>query len=167
MALTKNTLPSIGPTRAVPFDALLNFGTQQTLTATGYMAPGAVTSQLAIGPGRFDGYWVVDVSAIDVSSGDETYRLFLLGSNDAAFGNGNVEMLDVIDYSAATAGRLIPTICPPSDAIPETGRFASRKIKLISNQLGAYVFQYFQMYAVIGGTTPSITIDSWISPNEC
>lgn len=34
-----------------------------------------------------------------------------------------------------------------------------------TNLMGAYVFRYLQFYAQIAGTTPSITLSAWISPD--
>src|SRR5262245_58631381 len=109
MPITAGTLPSQVPIQAVPFDANLALATQpsQTLTATGYMG---APNQIDIGPGRTEGYWAIDITAIDFTSGDETYKFHLFGSNDVAWGNGNVDLLAFHDFAAATAGRQVATI---------------------------------------------------------
>jgi hypothetical protein len=163
MPLTNLSLPAILPERAVPFDAAMAFANPQTLTASGYV--NALNTQLDLMPGRFDGYLNLDVSAMDLSSGDETYKLFLLGSNDPAWGNGNVEMLAVRDFAAASAGRLLGTICPPSYAVPTTGRSATKFMIPFTNLIGAYQLRYLQLYAQLAGTTPSLTLSAWISPD--
>lgn len=161
MPLSQSTLPSVVPDWDVPFDALTAFANGQTLTATGYV--NAIQAQVDIGVGRWIGKLNLDISAMDVSSADETYRLFLLGSNDPAFANGNVEILASQDFAAATAGRLVPTIAPASDAVPTTRKSASRFTIPVSNQRGIYVFRYLQLYLVAGGTTPSITLAAWLA----
>jgi hypothetical protein len=163
MALSANTLPSVTPTRSAPFDLETAFTTAagQTLTATGYVNNNK--TQIDIGPGVFDGVVTVDVSALDVSSGDETYRLVLFGSNDAAFTNGNQEILGVMDFAAATAGRLVATIPSASPTIPATGKTSSRFYMLFTNHKEQYVFRYIQFYLVAGGTTPSITLKAWVA----
>lgn len=161
MPLSQSTLPSVVPDWDVPFDAMTAFANGQTLTATGYV--NAIQAQVDIGVGRWIGKMALDISAMDLSSSDETYKLFLLGSNDAAFGNGNVEILASQDFAAATAGRLVPTIAPASVAVPTTGKSASRFIVPVTNQRGIYVFRYLQLYAVLGGTTPSITLAAWLA----
>lgn len=163
MALTNNTLPSILPTRAVPLDINLLFAQAQTFTATGYLNNGSSTTQINIGRGRIEGYWVVDLSALDVTSGNETYQLYLFGSNDTAFGNGNVENLGMHDWAAATAGRSVPTILGASPAVPITGLNATRHVIPYSNLMGGFLLQYLQCYLVAGGTTPSMTVTSWIT----
>lgn len=163
MPLSNTTLPFNLPERALPYDANLVFASAQTLTSTGYV--NNVVAQLDVGIGRFDGYWVLDISAMDLSSNDETYKLHLMGSNDQAWGNGNVELLAFRDFAAATAGRQVATILPASYAVPITGRTATKFVIPITNFMGAYVFRYLQCYLVAGGTTPSITLSSWLAPN--
>lgn len=161
MALTQSALPSVVPTWDVPFDVVTAFANGQTLTATGYV--NAIQAQVDIGQGRWIGKLALDISALDLSSADETYRLFLLGSNDSAFGNGNVDILATQDFAAATAGRLVPTIVPASDAVPPARQSANRIILPVTNQRGIYTFRYLQLYAVIGGTTPSMTLAAWLA----
>lgn len=161
MPLSQSVLPSIVPDWDVPYDTLTAFANGQTLTATGYV--NAVQAQVDMGGGRWIGKLNLDISALDLSSNDETYRLFLLGSNDIAFGNGNVEILNVQDFAAVTAGRLVPTIVPASDAVPSPRKSASRFTIPVTNQRGIYVFRYLQLYAVLGGTTPSITLAAWLA----
>jgi len=161
MAITAGALPSQVPLHLAPFDANSVFSTQptQTLTATGYM--GAPT-QVDVGPGRFDGVWAIDISAIDVVTGDERYDFNLLSSNDVAFGNGNVEMLFMTNFGGAT-GRSIATILGASLTIPPTGIVGSMCIFPFTNIKQRIVFRYLRGYVVIAGTTPSVTFNSWIT----
>lgn len=161
MALTQSPLPSVVPDWDVPFDVATAFANGQTITATGYV--NAIQTQVDIGVGRWIGKLNVDLSALKVSAADETYRLFLLGSNDAAFGNGNVEVLAAQDWAAVSAGRLVPTIAPASVAVPTTGKSASRFTVPVTNQRGIFVFRYLQLYAVLGGTSPSMTLAAWLA----
>lgn len=161
MPLAQSTLPSNVPDWDVPFDVSTAFANGQTITATGYV--NAIQAQVDIGVGRWIGKLNIDISALDLSSADETYRLFLLGSNDVAFGNGNVEILASQDWAAASAGRLVPTIAPASVAVPTAGKSASRYTLPVTNQRGIFVFRYLQLYAVLGGTTPSMTLAAWLA----
>src|SRR6516165_6501803 len=116
MPLTNNTLPSIPPHFALPLDANMQFASAQNLQASGFV--NNVNSVLDLGLGRFTGMLALDISALDISSGNETYQLALLGSNDLAFGNGNVDLLAFHDFAAVTAGRIIPTLLAASPVIP-------------------------------------------------
>ena len=165
MALTANTLPSVVPNYSVPYDASLDLtgGSAATLTATGYLNG---TTNLDIGPGRVTGLWALDISALDVSSSDEVYKLHLMGSNDAAWGNGNVELLAFHDFAAVTAGRQVATILGASPAIPATGLVGTEIAIPFSNLMQRIVYRYLRAYLVASGTTPSITLRSWIAPVE-
>jgi hypothetical protein len=167
MALTANTVPSTLVDYAVPYDAMNVLASAQTLVATGYMGS---PNQLDLGSsapvsaaGRTDGIWSVDITAVDMTSGDETYRLHLMGSNDAAWGNGNVELLAFHDLAAATAGRIVPTILGASPAIPPTGRAGTILRIPFTNLRQNILYRYVRGYVVIGGTTPTITFTSWLS----
>lgn len=161
MPLSQSVLPSVVPDWDVPFDVATAFANGQTLTASGYI--NALQTQVDIGVGRWIGKLCLDISALDLSSGDETYRILLLGSNDSGFGNGNVELLAFQDFAAASAGRLLPTVCPPSNAVPSTGKSSSRFIVPVTNQRGIFTFRYLQLYLVAAGTTPSITLAAWLA----
>jgi hypothetical protein len=170
MALTANTIPSQIGLYNSPVDAAMEFTTGETLTATGYMGSTVATVTLDLGgsnpaaaAGRHEGIWNILISAIDMASTDETYRFFLMGSNDAAWGNGNVELLAFHDLAAVTAGRIVATILGASPAIPPTNLTGTQLQILFSNQRQRILYRYLRGYVVIGGTTPSITYRSWIS----
>lgn len=169
MALTANTIPSQVPFYATPYDAATAFCDGQTLTATGYL--NALNSGIidlgsanpAAAAGRTGGMWCMDITAIDFTSADETYLLALLGSNDAAFGNGNVELIAMHDFAAVAAGRVIPTLLGATPTIPPTNLAGTIMQKPFSNLVQRIVYRYLKCRAVIGGTTPSITLKSWLS----
>lgn len=164
MALTNNTLPSIPPHFTLPLDANMQFASAQTLTATGFVNNS--NAVLDLGLGRFTGMLALDITALDVSSANETYQLSLLGSNDSAFGNGNVDLLAFHDFAAATAGRIIPTLLAASPAVPPTNLAGSLIAIPFTNFMQGFVYRYLKLDAVLGGTTPSITLSAWISPIE-
>lgn len=165
MAITQNILPAIPPEFALPVDASLQFASAQTITATGYV--NNATAQLTINPGRQVGLLALDITAMDVSSTNETYAFYLMGSNDVNWGNGNVELLCARDFAAASAGRLVPTILGASPTIPPAGRAGALCAMPFTNMTyGGFVFQYLKLYAVLGGTTPSITLSAWVVPTD-
>jgi hypothetical protein len=164
MPLTNNTLPSIPPEWIVPLDANMQFCSAQNLVASGFLTN--VNTFLDVGPGRFEGHLALDITVMDLSSVDETYRFFLLGSNDSAFGNGNCDILCCRDFAAATAGRLIPTLVAPTSAVPSTGRAGSLIVLPFTNFIQGFVFRYLKLDVIIGGTTPSVTTTAWVAPQE-
>jgi len=164
MALTKTTLPAITPTFAVPYDTLQAFCLAQTITASGYASN--VNTQLSMGPGRFNGLWAINVTAVNMGSSNEFYGLWLLGSNDVNFANGNTEVLAQFDLAATAALRTLATVCAASPTIPEDATAGTLFVKAWINQVADYVFQYMQLYVLVGGTSPSITFSSWVAPNS-
>jgi hypothetical protein len=169
MALTANAIPSQVTTFPCPYDALLAFCSAQTITATGYLNnlnSGQVDfggSLPSSGAGRTDGILSMDITACDFSSGDETYKLCLFGSNDVAFGNGNVELLAYHDLAAASAGRQVATILGASPTIPPTNLSGTIIQLPFTNLMQRIYYRYARLYAVLGGTTPSITMTAWLS----
>jgi hypothetical protein len=169
MALTANTIPSQITTLPCPYDAMLAFCGAQTLTATGYFN-NLNSGQIDLGgpapasaAGRTDFVWSMDITAIDMSSNDESYKLHLFGSNDVTFGNGNVELLAFHDLAAVTAGRQVATILGASPTIPPTNLGGTIIQLPATNLMQRIYYRHLRMYLVAAGTTPSITLTSWIS----
>jgi hypothetical protein len=168
MPLAGANLPSQVPNFAVPIDRATMFSDGQVLTATADLSN--INSQLDFGGqaplagfgvgsgvGRTSGMWVLNITAMDFSSADESYRFALLGSNDVNFGNGNVDLLAFHDFAAASAGRIIATLLGPSLAAP------TRIYRPFVNLSQGLVYRYLRCRVVIGGTTPSVTVTSWLS----
>jgi hypothetical protein len=120
MPLAANLLPSQVPTFALPYDSAAAFCSAQVITSTNFLNSlnsglidlGA-TSAPALGSvssaGRLVSTWALNFTAMALLT-NETYQFALLGSNDVAFGNGNVELLAYHDFATVTAGRVIPTL---------------------------------------------------------
>ena len=123
-------------------------------------ASAAVTSSAAgsliipCGDGYVDGVMVVDVSAMDIVSNDESYDLVLQGSPDSGFGTaGNIVELGAIHLGAKEIKRT------DSDADDETGRF----VMPFHNERNGTIYPYLRIYTVVAGTSPSITYKAWLS----
>jgi hypothetical protein len=123
------------------------------LGATGSPSLGSVSSA-----GRYVSSWILNITSMDLSSVDETYRFFLLGSNDFNFANGNVELLGFHDFAAVTAGRLLTPLCGAS---PQNAPFT--QIIPIVNLWQKILYRYLKCQVVITGTTPSVSVSSWIT----
>ena len=174
MPLTANALPSQVPTISCPFDVQNAFGPQQTLAATGYLQLGGSPAQLDLGgagpfvgasvssAGLSRGMWVLQITSIDVVTGDERYDFHLVGSNDVAFGNGNVEQLACHNIGGAT-GRMVATIWGASPTIPPAGHGGVLVYVPWMNFMQRICYRYVRCYVVISGTTPSVTVLSWLS----
>jgi hypothetical protein len=97
---------------------------------------------------------IVDVTAIKISAGNETYKLLVLLSNDIAFGPGNVEQAGEIMLGKGVArdgSNMMDSV---------TGRYEI----MFSNQVAGNFYQYAALYLIIGGTAPTITMqDAFIA----
>ncbi len=120
------------------------------VTADGVSQVGGQAVNIQLGPGRFEGVLIIDVSAIDISSADEVYNLILEGASSNAFSATEV----LTQYAlGATAVR-------PHGAVNSViGRY---EIPFITEQHDT-VYDWVRLYADVGGTTPSITFKAWIA----
>ena len=155
-------MPFNPPTKVGTFDAANCFTgglTPQTFTASGYFTAAGQPVQLDVGPGLFDGYWIIDFTNRK-QTGTEEYTVYLLGSNDPAFGSGNVEMLSVQDFGAAR-NAVAPSgvVCGASPAVTsgETDYIA------VLNFKSGIVYRYIRAWIDVNGTTPSATVNSWLT----
>jgi len=156
-------LPQQPSLPTLPQDAGLTFCNSQTITATGYL--NNANTNLSIGGGRAALAAAVNITAESGTS--PFFQFHIFGSNDPAFGNGNVEDLFEFDYAPNTAQRLVPTIIGGSLAVPDANRAGTLIIKPFWNLgAGQIFYSFLRMYVVIGGTTPSITCSAWAAPCE-
>lgn len=121
------------------YDNLLLLKDAGAVTADGAATVASVARVLDLGPARFQAKVIIDTSAIDATTGDETYRAILQGCNAIGFGSGVVELGSV--------------------AVAASGR---SEIHFV-NQVGDTIYQYVRLYSDVGGTTPSINSTAFIA----
>ena len=93
-------------------------------------------------PARFNAVMVVDVTAIDVSSTNETYDIIVQLSNSATFASGVVNRI-ALKLGTTVAG---------SSANDVVGRYELP----FDNEFAEATYRYVRLYTLVGGTTPSI-----------
>ena len=169
MALTALAIPSQTQAFPGPFDALLAFTSAQTITATGYLN-NLNSGQLDLGggnpvsaAGRTDFIWNMLLTAANFGTADESYTFRLLGSNDVAFGNGNVELLSQYDIAATAALRSLTNILGATPTIPPTGLAGALLQKPCTNLMYRIYYRYLRCHMTAVGTGPSVAITSWIT----
>jgi hypothetical protein len=169
MALTANLIPSQVTTFPCPYDAQLAFCSAQTIVATGYLN-NLNSGQIDLGSaspvsaaGRVDGIWSMDITAANFGTVDESYTFRLLGSNDVAFGNGNVELLAMHDIAATAALRNLTAVLGATPTIPPTNLAGTLLQMPFTNLMQRIYYRYLRCHMVAVGTGPSVTITSWIS----
>ena len=102
----------------------------------------AAMAGLAAAIGSWAGFLIFDISAIDTSSGNETYTIRLEVSNSATFASGVVE---INSLSVMAAGQ---------------------QAVLFDNTVNGTVYRYVRIRFVLAGTTPSLTLVSWLIAKE-
>jgi hypothetical protein len=108
---------------------------------------------LDIGTGLTEGYLVLDVTTMDVTTGDEAYTFILEGSPDAAFGTAaNITVLAMQKLGGATGAAPLGT----ADAV---GRF----LVPFRNERNGTTFRYVRLYTVLAGTTPILAFVGWLA----
>ena len=128
-------------TSAITADALATVGGS---AAAGILDVGAIDVMFEM---------TADVSALDVGTGDELYRLQLLGSNSSSFASG-VVCLGILTLGGAGAAAL-----GASTGGLDTTRTTGKHSIGIRNRIGATVYRYVRLNIDVSGTTPSITFN--------
>lgn len=146
--------------RSYSFDAnLLLSDNAAAYTATGYSQVGGADAILDLGgnqgvtptqQARLDAVVVIDITAIDVSSGNETYKLKVMGSTTSAFA-ANVANLS--GYELGKGASLFPA----TQADTVVGRLEL----LFTTERMNLKFEFIKLYNEIAGTTPSINYQAF------
>jgi hypothetical protein len=124
------------------FDKLLLMKDAGLLAASAACQVGGADKVVDVGQGLVQGDVVLDVSAIEVASGDEIYRVELQGSDFADFnggGNADIRVLADLPLGAAT-----PT--GHSDATA-----AGRQRFGFTNEHAGVIYRYLRLYVRIAG----------------
>lgn len=125
-------------------------------------ASGAITASAAAGTivdlgsatAKVRGDIVIEVTAIDIATNDETYDIVLQGSPDAAYGTaGNIHEICAIHLGAKETKRT------DSDKDDVIGRY----ILPFTNTPYGTPFRYLQLYTVVGAAGSSITYSARMS----
>jgi hypothetical protein len=111
---------------------------------------------LDFGTGLIDAYAVFDVTALDVTTGDESYKFMIEMSPDAAFGTaGNIRVVAQLHIGGATA-------TAPNGAADTIGRF----VLPFRNEKNGTTYRYMRLYTLIAGTSPSIDFSAFLAKDE-
>lgn len=119
-------------------DAVLDLGGNQSTTPT----------QQA----RIDAVCVIDITAIDIASTNETYTLRIMGCNTAGFASA------VAELAAITIGDG-DTLSPATQSDASTGRI---ELMFCTERFDTK-YQFLKLYVDVGGTSPSIAFQSFVA----
>lgn len=121
------------------------------LKAAGAVTATAASSILDLGAGRWDGRVIVDISALDITTGDEAYELRVQVSSSSTFASG-IQTVAAFKFgdSSVTGGS--------ADTV--AGRYELG----FSNEFNGTKYQHARINAVVAGTTPSINYSAYLVP---
>ncbi len=109
------------------------------LKAAGLVAASADGSIVDLGEGLVDGFIVIDVTAVEIASGNEIYTISLEGSNVAAMDSGSV----------CLAKKVFGNLVVPMDAaLSASGRY----VVPFRNEEGGSTFRYVRLSTLVAGT---------------
>jgi hypothetical protein len=130
------------------------------LTATGFAQSGGANAVLDLGgnqgtnpkqQSRIDAVCVIDVGAL-TTTGAQTYKFMLLGSNDAGMGTGNVVLGEIeAGVGGSIAGINMATSGP--------GRY---ELLFTTNQAGQ-LYEFVALYVIVSGATPSAAFTAFVA----
>ena len=115
------------------------FDADLELKAAGLVAASEDSAIIDLGDGLFDGFIVVDLTAIETATGDERYTLSVEGSNVAGMATGSVGL------GSKVFGNLI---VPMDGALDALGRY----VIPFRNEEGGVLMRYVRLSALVAGT---------------
>jgi hypothetical protein len=129
--------------------AILDLGGAQSRTDLGLVG-GQAAMRFAV---------VIDISAIDTTSSNETYSIDILGSNVAA-GTNPVSLGALkVGYGTATPNGTVGLASTGAGSTTTPGRF----IIFATSEQADIKYEFVYLYVTVGGTTPSITFKAFLS----
>ena len=149
--------------RTYDFDINLVVSNQAAAyTATGFAQANGANGILDLGGNqgtnpqelaRMDACLICDVTALKITAGNETYKMIVLGSNDPAFGAGNVVMLSEIEIGKGVS----------LDGYDMADSVIGRYEQMFTNQAAGTIYEFIALYLVIAGTAPSINLSAFMA----
>lgn len=142
-----------GYLQAYAADGVVDLGGNQGVTVTNPPIDdlATYTPQQA----RIDAMLILDITAIDIASGNETYSIDLMVSNDPAFAAGNAVCAASVQLGKGASLR---------GAVAQKDSVTGRVELGFTNNIAGAIYQFAKVYLTAGGTTPSINILSFIAP---
>lgn len=130
-------------------DTLLQLKDAGAITADAAAQVGGAAKVIDLGSNALvNGVVMIDVSALDLVTGDEGYMVQLQGSSSSTFAS-DVNNLATLNLGGATS-------IFASAASASTLAAATRFIVPFRNEKGGVRYRYLRAYTDVNGTTPSI-----------
>ncbi len=123
----------------VTFDALLQLKDAGLVAASAAATVGGQARIVDLGKAYLEGRVIIDVSAIEVASGDEGYRIRMQISDSSTFASGVFTAAVLPLGDSTTTG---------ASADSTTGRYTLG----FSNEMGGVQYRYARLYTEVVGT---------------
>lgn len=158
------TISQEAPLQTKTFDVYLNLKDAGAVTAdldrTTVDGSGAIIS---LGGGRQHATLILDISAIEVASTDEVYKIVPLFSNSPTHASGIVA--GPVLYLGASAG--IAAILDAAAVDPDTDTTVGRIEIPITNTFSGTAYEYMALSVEVSGTvTTGINFSAYVSTKE-
>lgn len=135
------------------FDAELELKDAGLVAADAAGQVDAVDQIVEVGTGLFEGVCVIDVTAIEIASNDEVYKISVQGSSSSSFAS------DIVDLAETSLGALEVI---GGDVDSATGRY---ELPFTNRKNNTY-YRYVRLYTDVGGTIATgINFSAFISKN--
>ena len=134
----------MGTNNSYMIDILLEMKDAGAITADAAAQVGGSNKIIDLGEGFVEGNLLIDVSAIDFTTGDETYDLIFQLSSKSDFATVIANKIK-IQYGDARGG---------SNDLDQN--FVGREVVPFNNEHQGVIYQFARMFTDVGGTTPSI-----------
>jgi hypothetical protein len=120
--------------------------------ASASVVASADSAILDLGDGLVDGLLVIDVTSVEIASGNEIYTISLEGSNVAAMTSGSV----------CLAKKVFGNLVVPMDAALSA---AGRYVLPFRNEEGGLIYRYVRISTLVAGTinTTGIVFGAFIA----
>lgn len=133
------------------FDAATELKDAGAITSTAAAQVGGVNRVVNVGNALIDAVVNIDVDALDITTGDESYDIRIQGSTSATFAS---DVHNLVIHKAGDSSVTGETV----DSV--VGR---RSYGLINSGDGSTPLPYIRAYLTIAGTTPSINCRIWMT----
>ena len=144
---------------AYTFDADLQLKDAGLLAADGAWQVNSANQILDVGAGRFEGRVVIDVSALEIASGDERYTLIIQGSTSPTFASGIVILAALPVGDGSTIGTAFGSSGVDTD--DAVGRY---EIGICNERNNTY-YRYIRGWIDVAGTIATgINFTAFIAP---
>jgi hypothetical protein len=143
------------------FDAELEFKDAGLVAADGAATVDSAARVVDVGGGRFNADMVIDVSAIEIASGDERYTILIQGSSSPTFAS------DVVNLAALPLGdaSTIATAFGGSggDVDDAIGRF----VLPFTNERNNVIYRYLRIFVdAAGSIATGINFTAFAAPRQ-